>query len=531
MARAKPLLQPVEGIKGPEMGYVEPHKAYDAIKTLRDFLGDQYDEATGFAYPGRIGIMTNADQNECYDDTAVVAAQEFASRIQQGVTPNFTRFASHIAGLVIQDDEEKKVVNAELQVVDEFIFELIHSSNFTTEVNECYLDLALGTMAMEVQEADETVPFTCEAIPLKELHFGLGPDGKPDPIVRERELTVRDLKVIAPMATLPTEIREEESGKQCKHKVVVIHQRDWTEPAMHRYRCTWFLPNNSNKIIWQYETEGGGSKPVIVSRWSKSSGETWGRGPLLQCLPSMRVVNFAMKAVIDHADMALAGIWSVEDDGVFNLDTVTLEPGVVVPRAPGSQPLQNVVPPSSFDIQQFLIAEHRTNIQKALFTQQLGRPDKTPMTKAEVDERMAELARAIGAPFGRLILEFVMPFVERVRYILKQRMLIQLPEVDGKEVKAIATSPLANGQRYEDVDRTVKYISTIGGLFGEQAAALVVDTTEASLYLGERFQVPERIIRSKQEQTRLSAEIAQASQVAQAGGEQGGEPGEQAIAA
>lgn len=527
--RARPLLHSAAGvISSIETGYVEPHRAFDSIKLHRDWLGAKYDEAIGFAYPGRLGVMTSADQNECYDDTAVVAAQEFASRIQAGVTPNFTRWAAHVAGMMITDEDEKKEINEQLQVVDEFIFELVNTSNFQTEANECYQDLALGTLAMEVEEADEMVPMVAQAVPLNELHFGIGPDGKPDPMARCRALTVRELKVLAPMAALPPDIEEMTDGREAKHQVVVIHQRDWSEPSAHRYRCTWYLPGKSNKIIWQYETMGIGSCKMIVARWSKSSGEVWGRGPLLQCLPSMRICNFAMKAVIDHADIALAGIWTAEDDGVLNTDTVTLEPGVIVPRAPGSQPLQNVAPGGTFDISQFLINEHRTNIKRALFTEQLGNPNKTPMSATEVDQRMAELSRAIGAPFGRIVLEFVMPFIARVRYILKERKLIELPEVDGKEIRTMPTSPLAQGQRYDDIDRTTKFIGTVGQMFGPEAAALTIDTTEASLYLGERYQVPERIVRPRKAQAELSAKIAQA---AQAGGGMGGEASGEAPAA
>ena len=142
---------------------------------------------------------------------------------------------------------------------------------------------------------------------------------------------------------------------------------------------------------------------------------------------------------------------------------------------------------------------------------------------------MAELARAIGAPFGRLVLEFVMPFVERVRWILRKRKLINMPEVNGKEIKAVPTSPLAQGQRYEDIDKVTKFIATVGQLFGPEAAALTIDTTEASLYLGERYQVPEKIVRPRKEQVALSAQIAQAAQGGGEGGEEaaaGGAPPE-----
>lgn len=348
--RLRPILSPLPGIVAPVSGLDEPHVAFEECKRHRDRIANRYDEAMSMAYPGRQGMQRNADDTEVYDSTAVQHAPEFASRIKAGVCPNYTRWASHVAGIMIEDEDEKLDINRQLEPVDQFMFDLINTSSFQTEADELFMDVAIGTGAMEIDERDETNPIGCCAIPLAELYFSNGPGGAPDPIARSRMLTARKLRVIYPRASGFDDIMSEDP--KLEYEVVEIWQRDWTEPAAQRWRCTVFLPAKSNRVIWQYDVSGEGACKILVVRWSKASGEPWGRGPLFNCLPDMRILNFAMKGVIDHADLQLAGIWSGEDDGVLNPETIKLEPGVFVPRAPGSQPLANVVPNANFDMAQ-----------------------------------------------------------------------------------------------------------------------------------------------------------------------------------
>ena len=519
--RLRPIVSALPGITAQIAGLEEPHVAFEECRRHRDRIADRYDEAMGFAYPGRAGMMRDADGTETYDSTAVHCAPEFASRIKAGVCPNYSRWASHVAGVMIDDEDEQLDINKQLEPVDAFMFDLINTSSFQTEADELFMDVAVGTGAMEVDERDETNPINCSTIPLGELYFANGPGGLPDPIARERRMTVNRIAVIYPRASGFHDLVTDHGRNE--FRVIEIWQRDWGEPAAHRWRCTVFLPDHANKVIWQYDVSGEGACKILVVRWSKASGEPWGRGPLFNCLPDMRILNFAMKGLIDHADLQLAGIWSGEDDGVLNPDTIRLEPGVFVPRAPGSQPLANVVPQSNFDITQFLVEEHRNNIRRALFAEELGDPNRSPKTATEVDARMAELARKVGSPFGRIILEFVMPFIARVRRILKDRNLIEIPIVDGKELRLMSTSPLAEAQRFDDIDRTAKYVATIGQLFGPETASLTIDATEASIYLGERYRVPSKLVRPRKEQEKLAAQIAQSAQggMMNGGGEQG----------
>jgi hypothetical protein len=498
-----------------------PHLGLKPAKALRDKVSARYDEAVSYTMPGRDGINMGPDQSDIYDDTAVLAVPEFASRMQQGVIPNFSQWASFVAGALIEDADEKDELKKALERVDRYLFEMINSSNFAVEANEALIDLSLGTMCLRIDEGIFENPFNARAVPLRSLLFCIGADGRPDPIYEVRKIPIGQIHVHYPDATLPEELMK---GRDIYYECEVVEawHRDWSEPAALKYRQSVFLTEHDHRVIFEKWVQGAGAAPLIAARWSKATGEGWGRGPLVNCLPSIRKVNYAERALLDHTDVALAGIWTMEDDGVVNTSTVRLEPGTLVPVAMGSAGLKNVAPGANFDIAAFVLKEARSNIKKALYTEQLGAPEGTPMSATEVQQRMAELARAIGSPFGRLIVEFVMPVIIRCIRILTDKGLIKMPKVDGKRIKLIATSPLAQSQRFELIDALTSYAQALVQALGQDAVNIVIDGTEFSDELADAMLVPRRILRPPAKQKEILAMIAQ-----NAAGAQGGQPGEQ----
>lgn len=499
-----------------------PHLGMQTAKILKDKLALRYDEAISFSMPGRDGLNQGPDQAAVYDDTAMLCAPEFASRIQQGVMPNFSRWGSFVAGIMIEDEDDLLAMRAQLEKIDRYLFEMINTSSFSVEANECFLDLGLGTGAMRIDEAAGKNPFGCRSVPLRGLLFCIGPDGLPDPIWETRKMTRASIAVNYPGASMPP-MTHIENGTY-EFDVVECWQRDWREPAADKFRMSVFMPTLNNAVILQEDHEGEGCCPYIVFRWSKASGEGWGRGPLFNCLPSMRKVNFVERAALDHMDMQIAGIWTIEDDGVVNVDTVRLAPGTMIPKAPGSDGLKNELPASNMDFVQYKLEESRTTIKRALYTEQLGNPNKTPMSATEVSQRMAELARAIGAPFVRIVLEFLMPAIVRFIRILKDRKLITMPQIDGKEIKLISTSPLAQAQRFDDIDAIDKFLGTMGARLGMEMVNVVVDGSAVGTELGTLYGVPAKLIRPPAQQKQIMqamSQMAAASQGAPGGGQAG----------
>ena len=131
------------------------------------------------------------------------------------------------------------------------------------------------------------------------------------------------------------------------------------------------------------------------------------------------------------------------------------------------------------------------------------------MSATEVNERMADLARTIGSAYGRLHTELVTPLLRRVVHILKRQGRIEIPRVNGREVKIVNVSPLAQAQNNENVARVARWLELMNGGFGPQMTNLVVKAEQAAVYTGQQIGVPESLIRDEQERQAIAQAIAQ----------------------
>lgn len=492
---------------------------YRKALTKRDPWEAGYQDCYDYALPGRTSFFERSagrDAPEIFDETAVVAVQEFASRLQAGLVPNYGRFFKLEAGSEVPPEQVDEV-NKALEEATGYVQSVIDNSNFAQETNECFLDIALGTACMDVFDGDAVNPVVFSAVPLPELVIDTGPMDEIGTFFRARKMRLSHIVTAYPGAKIPadlgTKIRAQAGAKQeddPEVKLVIAAYRDWSVSNEEVNKVCIFLPDHEDVApLLEQTMKGTGSGRFIGFRWSKSTGEVWGRGPLFNAMPAVRTVNLVMQMVLENAEMAIAGLYTAEDDGVLSVDNVRLVPGTVLPIAPGSAGLRPVQAAGNFDVSQLVLSDMRTNIKRALFNEMLGSPNTTPMSATEVAQRMADLSRQIGSAFGRLQVEFVNKIVQRVVYILRKRGLIELPTVNGREIKIVSTSPLSQAQAVEDINAVNNYLSMINQQFGPQLAQLMINQEETAKYLQDRFGVPARLIRSTQERAQLANAITQ----------------------
>lgn len=496
-------------------------KKYETAKSFRLPFEDLFQECYDYALPQREGFFYSSPaerrDDRIFDETAVVGVQEFASRLQTGLVPNFARWSDLIAGSEVPP-EDRDEVNNNLDEVTEYIFEILANSNFAQEVHESFMDLAVGTGCLLVEEGDAVNPLRFSAIPLPKIVLENGADDRIDHVYREREIRHRDFKVAYPKAKLSpklVDMMENKPDEKCKVLEVVCRLYD--KPNQERYGY-YAIDKTHGELIYQDIFEGVGSNPFICFRWSKASGEVYGRGPLVNALSSIKTTNLTIQLILENAQMAISGIYQMDDDGIINVDTINLVPGTVIPKAPGSGGLQPVAAAGSFDVAQLVLNDMRLNIKRALYNDMLGDPNRTPATATEIAERMADLSRRIGSAFGRLQAELVQPLLQRVVYILKKQGRIDLPTVNGREVKVRSSSPLAQAQSNQDISSVARFLELVGGNFGPEMVNLLVDTEEAALYLGKKFGVPDTLIRDEAERKQMQEMMQQMAAMQQQGG-------------
>ena len=162
---------------------------YKRAESIKELWRPTFEECFEYSMPARESFYpTSAGQtktDKIFDETAVVGVQEFASRLQAGIVPNYARWAELIAGSEIPS-EERTEVNESLDGVTNYVFEILQNSNFAQEIHESFLDLAVGTGALLIEEGDAIKPIRFTAVPLSRLTLDTGPNYVIDTVYRTR---------------------------------------------------------------------------------------------------------------------------------------------------------------------------------------------------------------------------------------------------------------------------------------------------------------------------------------------------------
>ena len=489
---------------------------YNNAKAVKDMWLPTFEECYEFALPQRESFYSESigrrRSDRIFDETAVVGVQEFASRLQSGIVPNYARWADFVAGTEIPKDEQKDV-NLELDQVTEYVFEILQNSNFSQEVHETFLDCAVGTGVLLVEEGDAIHPVKFKAIPLPQIVLDAGHDDKVDHVFRNRKIKMKDIIHAYPEAVLSEKMQMDmDKAPDMDCDVLEIVYKNYANTKEDEYKFCVISQMYEHKLF-EETYKGLGSNPYIVYRWSKVAGEVYGRGPLQLALPAIKTSNLVIELILENAQMSISGMYQVEDDGVINVDNIARIPGTIIPKAAGSSGLQPIAPAGNFNVSDLVLRDMRTNIKKALYNDMLGTPnEKTPMTATEVAERMADLSRQIGAAFGRLQAELVNPVLQRVIYILKKQGRIKIPVVNGREIKIRSSSPLAQAQQQQDVATIDRFLGMVQQRVGPQLLNVLVKQDEVAKYVAKKLGVPEELIRSQEEMQEAAQQMQQMMQ-------------------
>lgn len=499
-----------------KLTYEQAAKLFELAKQKRSPREARFDQAFKYSMPAR-GSFFDGDPSkridDVFDETAIVCTQEFASRFQSAMTPNHSRWASLEAGPDVPP-AERDAVNKSLDLITETVFEVIHGSNFSQESYEAYLDMSVSMGAIEVTEGDALTPIVNTAIPITQLWVLNGPRDQLDIFFRLQKKKISDVEVLYRDHTIPKDKLTEAKEKDQEMTLLILTRRDYDEAAteVHHRHVFWL---EEKMEIWFKEYRGTGSSPIIAFRWAKCSDDDWGTGPTLNVLPAIKTCNLVVEMILENAQMAISGMYNVEDDGVVNPDTIEILPGTLVPHAPGSQGLRPVEQAGDFRVADIVLGEQRNNIKRGLYNDMLGNPNKTPMSATEVAQRMEDLSRQIGSAFGRVWSEFCVRYLQRVIFILKQRGMITLPTVNGRVVKISAKSPLAQAQNQIDIQNIDRLTQFSMQSFGPQMTNIFLKGEDILPYVAEKLQVPGNLVRNKIEMQKMIEQVQQLAASAQ----------------
>ena len=499
--------------QGQDAKYKKIMDKYQKAKSRWNTWTDVWEEIYDYVFPDResfYGEMYGSRRTEkVYDETASTGVPRFASRLQLGFFPPNGNAFKLIAGPEIPDEAVTPNLEFELNKITEIIHEGLRNSNFNAEFHEGLQDLGIGTMNMLVEPGRFLGDLHFTAVPPTNLALiGGGMDQVTGWFRWMYDCDITDIKHRYPYIKYTPEM-EAIQKRDPRRKTRIIEATCYDPDDKFKDEHSYYIISETDKaILYETKLKGRGSVPWITTRWSKSGFEVWGRGPVLQAMPAIKTLNLTIQLILENAEMAIGGAYVYDDDGVFNPDNITIQPGTFIPRSPGSQ-IQNLQSPARFDVAQLILDDMRRNVRKAMFIDELdSRPNaKTPLSATEVSERLADVARDMGAVAGRMQKEFLMPLVERIVYIYSQQGIINIPKIDGREIKIVPVSPLLRAQDLQDVADFTRFNQAIAGTFGQEIGPALLNQENVVKFLAEKFGMKPELL-AKQEQVESNMQMA-----------------------
>ena len=433
--------------------------------------------------------------NMVFDSTAIHSTQRFANRIQSGLFPPYKKWCRLEPGNDIPA-ERKAEVQAALDTYSEKMFTLLRQSNFDLAMGEFLLDLCVGTAVMLIQPGDDINPIQFTPVPQYLIALEEGPNGTVDNVYRKYKVRAEALPRQYPDIELNDQLQRLIENKP--QEMVELIEAVILDPERKDYCYHIIHEKTRDELVFRRMD----TTPWIVARYMKIPGEVFGRGPLVSALPDVKTLNKTLELLLKNASIACAGVYTAADDGVINPSNIRITPGSIIPVARNGGPQGASLAPlprsGDFNVSQIVINDLRVNIKKTLLDDTLPPDNMSARSATEIVERMKELAQNLGAAFGRLITETMVPIITRVLFIMDEKGLIQLPlKVNGLEVKVVPVSPLAKAQNLEEINEVMQFFQIANSLGPGGVAELKPDAIAS--FIGDKLGVPTTLRNSPEE--------------------------------
>lgn len=492
-------------------------KRYNRAQGIADLWMGLHEACYFYAIPNRNKFWRPREQQgelrgaRVYDTTAIEATNIFVSKLHVAMTPPQTQWGYLALDPGWKADNPDLVEQAQI-VLDDYLrklFEFIHDSNFDVVINECYYDLAVGTSCIVINSLSLETPLLFTSIPMDKLAIEEAMTGKIESWYRNWEdVKISEIKVRWPKASLPDEyIRDMAQDNQAT--VSMIYEGVMYRPGRPKPYC--YVVCAQDHLLYYEDFE---YNPGIVWRFRKTNNDVFGRGPVMDALPSIISLNELARIELASANLNTFKPYMGFSDSVFNPHTFKIQPMTVIPIAQiGSQGQVPLIPLPDTSNPQFgelKIQDLRQQIRALLFADSpIPQEGKQPVTATELMISSQMLAERIGPTFSRLQHEFLYPLLQRVAFILHKMGLLPIPNIEGRKGKAKVSfkykSPLALAKGQEQIARFTQWFQIIQGISGPEQAQLYINSGKYPWKLASLMQLdmdflndPERVQQTAQ---------------------------------
>lgn len=495
-----------DAAKKKAQGYVDK---LAAMQKDRSTWETHWQECFDYIVPRKGEVVSEGTQGEkrgaeLFDTTAVMSNQLLSGALHGMLTNPATRFFELIMGDPALDKDED--VKQWLQEVGQRMFVVLNNSNFQTEIHEIYIDEgAIGTACLYMGEHPEKIVHF-SARPIKEIFIEENNLGLIDTVYRLFKWKPRQVVQEFGLEKLPQYVKEQYS-KGCDEDWEIVHavQPSNDENADKRKAFPFtscYLLKDKPLII----AEGGFKEfPFAVPRWTKTSGEKYGRGPGMDMLPDIKMVNKMMETTLQGAQKTVNPPLTVADDGVIG--RVRLTPGGLTVVRPGEPPIKPIIMDARVDFGYQAVEDVRKRIRSGFYGDLFSLNSSsgmTPKTATEINMFSEQQMKLMGPVMGRQHFELLRPVIARLFGIMSRRNLIPpAPRaVQGRAFDVRYSSLIARAQRMSEGQNLARALTVAAPIIQlDPNAADIINTDDSVKHIMEVYGVPQSLIRKNKEVT------------------------------
>ena len=303
------------------------------------------DEAGFYAWPNAREQVRNAEMNEgqlrtteLYDSTALMAAYRMTSGIFTYLMPVGARWFEFVAQL--HDLNQNPQMQEWMSTATALTHKEIWRSNFQREMFITIRSMIVfGTGVISVEKIAGELVFKAHHIGF--MFFDNNSRGEIDTVYRQIFYTARQAAQEFGEKNLSKSVAKALAAGKLEEKSEYVHcvmpnaDFDSSKISGSSKRVKSVYINIQDRT---FVKQGGFDElPYFVARFSRAPQEIMGRGPAIEYLPEIKMLNRMKKTFIESAEKAANPPLIVEDDGVVG-QPVTSPNGMIYVRAGAMKP-------------------------------------------------------------------------------------------------------------------------------------------------------------------------------------------------
>lgn len=462
---------------------------------------------------GRTTPMTEEEIQDILDQTLPETIDDFASDMMATFTPPHEPWVKHIPTVALGAPERRKVAE-QIATAVAWFWDDMEESSFYDAADECYHELAAGTMALQRRDYGAAQPICYEAVPCAQLLCDKGPDGGADARFSEGEIEKRhflanygawvDLdKLPAALAHRLRRAKEDECFKLCDG-----WHRLWIKPGQTYWRRAVLLENT---LIYEKVFDANGAETLYVARWRTETQSAYGVGPAWWACAAARVLLELHALTLGQMHNVVDPPMAYSDpDGGANLeqginsgDWVQLGDGFDVKKLGGE---------GEFNAAFYKTEDLRMLIKRALYQDKPEQRGDTPPTATQWADESARAQQRFEIPRGKIYREWVIPIVTGHQWQRTQHGRFPVIRLGSDAIMLKPQSPQAKARSFERLAKAERLMVSAANPVLAQSSQVVIDgrATLASMKaeIGDELVV----IRSEEELAQMAQQAAEMAQ-------------------